>query len=263
MSADAWAAFHRRWSKLKPPLRASADVVETIRHSIENRSSEVLLLGVTPELADMGARMVALDWSQSMIDHIWPGDSPTRRAMLADWRSMPFDTPRFSAVIGDGSFNCLVLADVPMVFHELSRVLSPGARLAVRVYATPSPCESLESLQREVMTAATGGFHGFKWRLAMALAAETGNAEVAVSDVFGRFEALFPDRAALAHATGWSEETIGEIDAYCGSDAVYIFPTVAQVLAAIPAEFRNAGFISSGAYDLAERCPILIADFEP
>jgi hypothetical protein len=263
MSADAWAAFHRRWPRLKPPLRASADVVEALRLAIEDRGAEVLMLGVTPELAILGSRMVALDWSQSMIDHIWPGDTPTRRAVLADWRAIPFQTARFSAVVGDGSFNCLTLADVPAVFGELSRVLSPGARLAVRAYATPSPCESLEALRLDVMSGAPGGFHGFKWRLAMALAGETGDAEVAVADVFQKFETLFPDRAALSAATGWSNETIAEIDAYDGSEAVYIFPTEAQVLAAVPAGFQNARFVSSGAYDLAERCPILIADFEP
>ncbi len=263
MTAEDWEAFYRRWSKLKPPLRASPDVVEALRRAIKDHSSEVLLLGVTPELAELGSRMVALDWSQSMIDHIWPGDSPTRQAMLADWRSMPFDTPRFSAVIGDGSFNCLFGADVPMVFGELFRVLAPGARLAVRVYVTPSPCERLEAVQKDVMSGAPGGFHGFKWRLAMALAAESGSAEVAVADVSNRFEALFPDRNVLAHATGWSHETIAEIDAYKGSEAVYLFPTHAQVLASVPAGFLNARFVSSGAYDLAERCPILVADFEP
>jgi hypothetical protein len=31
VTARDWEAFHRRWSNLKPPLRASPDVVETLR----------------------------------------------------------------------------------------------------------------------------------------------------------------------------------------------------------------------------------------
>lgn len=263
MNADAWSAFHRRWSRLKPPLRAAPEVVAAISRAIEGFDADVLLLGVTPELAVLGERMVALDWSEGMIDNIWPGDELTRRAILADWRAMPTGLQRFTAVIGDGSFNCLTLPDVPVVFGELARILARPARLAVRVYATPSACESLEDVRQAAMAGQADGFHGFKWRLAMALAAEAGCAEVAVADVYERFEAMFPDRLALAKAAGWSGEVIAEIDAYAESEAVYIFPTEAEFLAATPPAFTNPHFVFSGPYDLAERCPILVADLTP
>jgi hypothetical protein len=263
MNADAWEAFHRRWSRLKPPLRAAPEVVAAISCAIDGFDSDVLLLGVTPELANLGRQLTALDWSESMIGHIWPGDGPDRTAMLADWRAIPDAGRKFTAVIGDGSFNCLTLPDVTVVFGQLAKVLARPARLAVRAYVTPSPCESLADVRRAAMAGEAGGFHGFKWRLAMALAAEAGSAEVAVADVHARFEALFPDRAALAAAAGWSVETIAEIDAYAGSDAVYIFPTEAELLAAIPPVFSKPRLAYSGPYDLAERCPILVADFAP
>ena len=49
----------------------------------------VLLLGVTPELAVIPRRTVAVDWSERMIAVAWPGDCDSRHAVLGDWRALP------------------------------------------------------------------------------------------------------------------------------------------------------------------------------
>ena len=256
---DSWARFHRRWSRLKPPLRADQAVVDAITTLLGERSARTLLLGVTPDLAPIGDDLTAVDWSAQMIAWIWPGDGPARRALLGDWREMPTGERRFSAVIGDGSLNCLALADYPGVFDQLMRVLEPGGRIAVRMYLTPDVGETLAEVRGAVMAGEIKGFHAFKWRLAMALAAEQGRPDTPVAEILAAFDQTFPDRAGLAQATGWDLAEIAEIDDYAGSRTVFSFPTRGQVLARMPAAFEGARFAPAGAYELAERCPILFA----
>ena len=66
-----------------------------------------------------------------------------------------------------------------------------------------------------------------------------------------------------APATGWSIEQIAEIDSYSENPVIYQFPTRREVLTALPNNFSNPRFLPSGTYELAERCPILVADFAP
>jgi hypothetical protein len=65
----------------------------------------------------------------------------------------------------------------------------------------------------------------------------------------------------LGAASGWSREEIAEIDAYAGQRGVYSFPMRREILAHLPGNFSNPRFVVSGTYELAERCPILLAEF--
>lgn len=262
-SADAWNQFHNRWGRLQPPLRPNEEVVNALANAIEAQRTNAILLGVTPELAGIAEDTTAIDHAETMIANIWPGDTPTRRALLGRWQELPLTQRKYSAVLGDGSFNVLLYADYRAVLSELAHVLVPGARIAVRLYETPEPCEPLARLREDVMEGREQRFHAFKWRLAMALAAERGDADVPVAAIHRAFEREFPDRTALVRATGWSDADFAEMDAYKNQDTIYSFPTRRQMLDALPAAFANPRFVSSGNYALAERCPIFVADFAP
>src|SRR5208282_662795 len=56
-----WSRYHAAWNKLAPPLRPNAEVCAAIRRLLGERAGPVLLLGVTPELADVAPRVVAVD----------------------------------------------------------------------------------------------------------------------------------------------------------------------------------------------------------
>jgi SAM-dependent methyltransferase len=261
---DDWAAFQARWARLKPPLRANDEVVAAIGAAIGDAAdgrAPALLLGVTPEYAGIAPAMVAVDWSRPMIDGIWPGDDAARRSLCADWRDLPLASGSCGAAVGDGSLSCLAWPDdYRRVFDRLAAVLRPGARLAIRCYATPDPCEPLAAVGAAALAGAAEGFHALKWRIAMALAAARGDPNVPVVAILAAFDTLFPDRGRLAAAAGWDDEEIAEIDAYAGQRLVYSFPTRAEVLARVPPAFAGARFVAAGTYPLAERCPILVAE---
>lgn len=262
-STDAWNQFHSRWGRLQPPLRPNDEVADAVANAISGQRAKAILLGVTPELAGLADDTTAVDHAQTMIANIWPGDTATRRAVLGRWQALPLTQRKYSAVLGDGSFNTLLYADYATVFAELAKVLLPGARIAIRIYETPEPCETLATLREDVMEGRERRFHAFKWRLAMAVVSERGDADVPVAQIHRAFEREFPDRAAVASATGWSDADFAEMDAYRNQDAVYSFPTRRQMIAALPARYANPRFVSSGTYALAERCPIFVADFAP
>src|SRR6188768_3068242 len=106
-----WDAHAARWRLIGAPLRPAAEDLEYLRASVGRLGSasapaepalarSALLLGVTPEIAELAwqppHRLVAVDKSEGMVNAVWPGDTPTRRAIVGDWLALqlpeaPFD----------------------------------------------------------------------------------------------------------------------------------------------------------------------------
>ncbi|HEX7726047.1 MAG TPA: class I SAM-dependent methyltransferase [Rhizomicrobium sp.] len=260
MSEDDPLGFHRRWTRLKPPLRPDAQIIAAYRREIEGHKAHVLLLGVTADLADIGDATVAVDFNRKMIANVWPGDTEKRKALHGNWLDMPLQGRQFTAAIGDGVLAAIGFPQYQTFFSQLAGLLLPGARIALRLYETPEPGETVATVHDQTVQGKIAGFHAFKWRLAMAIAAETKQAAVPVSSIHQIFQREFPDRAALSAATGWSLETISEIDAYDNKPMIYHFPTRRELLANLPDNFSRPRFVTSGDYELAERCPLLVVD---
>lgn len=263
MSKENPLGFHRRWTRLKPPLRPDEQIVSAYRRAIEAHDKRVLLLGVTAELANLGDTVVAVDQSRKMIANAWPGDTETRKAVHGNWLAMPLESREFTAVIGDGVMTGIEFPQYETLFSQIGNLLLPGSRLAIRLYETPEPGETVAQVQEQTMAGKIAGFHAFKWRFAMAIVAEARDAAIPVALIHYIFQREFPDRAALSAATGWDLDEIAEIDAYDDKPMIYRFPTRRELLAHLPAQFENPRFASSGTYELAERCPLLVADFQP
>lgn len=263
MTEDGRLIFHKRRARLKPPLRPNDEIVTAYRNAISGHEKRALMLGITPELVDVASSTVAVDISPGAIANAWPGDGPTRCAVQGDWLDMPSLDREFSAVIGDGSLSWIAPPQYPALIEQLERLLLPHARFAIRLYETPEPGETIANVKRAALHREIAGFHAFKWRLAMAIAAETGRTDLPVAHIHQIFEREFPHRETLSEAAGWSLDEIGEIDAYAGQKLVYYFPTRRELLAHLPATMTNPRFVSSGHYELAECCPLLVADFTP
>jgi SAM-dependent methyltransferase len=254
--------FHRRWVTLKPPLRPHENVAAAIRELLPDHdaAAPVLLLGVTPELAAIPRHTIAVDWSERMVATAWPGDSESRRAVLGDWRRLPLADFSVAAAIGDGCLSMLHYPDEqPVLMAFLRLAVRPGGRAVFRCFATPDPGETVDEVREAVMAGGLG-FHAFKLRFNMAVALETGHENVSSSRLFDRFQAIFPDRQALAAASGWSLAAIAEIDAYESSEYIHCYPSRRQVIELMP-DWAQARFVETHGYPLAERCPLLVVNF--
>lgn len=217
-----------------------------------------LLLGVTPEYASLFDHVVAIDHSAAMIGALWPRHLSGKDAVQADWLRLPIRDGCCDACIGDGSLNLLAYpAQYGLFFDQLLRVLKPGGKMVLRVFVRPDIGESCESVRTCAMSGRIGNFHAFKWRLAMAIAAESGDCNVGVAEVHRVFSDLFPDRSDLAARSGWCAAQIETIDAYRNAAAAYSFPKLTEVRGSFPQNLKEIDLMY-GSYELAERCPMFV-----
>lgn len=252
-----WQRYAARWSQIAPPLRPTEETVRLMQSLVGDARARVLLLGVTPELADAFEQVHAIDKSSQMVANVWPGDTATKRAVIADWLDTTEPASHFDAVVGDGSLNCVTYPrELKTLFQNLSRVMKPGARFACRLFERPERAITEDDLRKVARGGSGHGFHAFKWLLAMHLADRVG-ASLPVALILQVFNEMFADRDALAAATGWPRAAIDTIDVYRGSPVVYAFPDRAEFRAALPDAFTQVEFLACGSYDLAPLCPIL------
>src|SRR5688572_2802873 len=225
---------------LGPPLRPARSVIKTYRRLVAGYDQKVLLLGVTPELADLGRCMVAVDKSAGVISRLWSVHAADHHALLGDWRALPLASKSFTAIVGDGSLNWLRYPeDYLRVFNEIARVARPAGMVAVRVYCTPEATETLEEARALALSGREASFHALKWRIAMAMTAARRGANLFVTDILTTFDLIFPDRNELAVKTGWRRQVIDTIDNYRDSAVAYSFPTKTQLLTALHSRFAE------------------------
>jgi hypothetical protein len=251
-ASEGWRDYHKRVAVLP------AEIAARVAEQIAGHDERVLLLGVTSSYATLGADLTAVDFCEEQIANVWSGDRPDRRAVLADWRTMDLPAGHFTAAVGDGSLSCLAWPDgYRDTLETVAAALVPGGLLALRCFVAPDEPETLAEIADDVFAGRVASFYSARWRMAMALA---GSGNVAVAAVWEAFQQAFPDREALAAATGWDPATIDRIDAYRGSDLVYSFLNRRDLLGTLAGTFENPRFVSSGAYPMAERYPLLVAE---
>jgi SAM-dependent methyltransferase len=254
-----WNAIRRHWQLLGAPLRPPLEVVESYNRELNLARSHVVLLGVTPELAGLGAGMTAVDESADMIAGIWPGDTHTRRAITGDWFDLPFATGSVEAVIGDGCLSVIGSYTARRaLFSAIARVLTPDGRAGLRLYASPQTTDDPEAVRALALSGGVETFHELKWRVAMIATSNAPDHVIPVKTITERFDALFPDRDELSSRTGWELPVIGTIDVYTKSQAVYSFAPAAALIEEAGAFFGDVRIASTGSYGLAERCPLLV-----
>ncbi|WP_245478642.1 class I SAM-dependent methyltransferase, partial [Mesorhizobium sp. M7A.F.Ca.US.014.04.1.1] len=161
-----WDDYHRHWKLLEAPLRPTAETVAIFDRELDLGNADVLLLGVTPELAVLGKSMLAVDQSAAMISGVWAGDDGSRRAIAGNWLNLPVDRASIDAVIGDGCLSAVASqAARSSLFGEVARVLKPGRRAAIRVFARPETADDLCGIEALVLAGGIENFHALKWRI--------------------------------------------------------------------------------------------------
>jgi SAM-dependent methyltransferase len=284
-AADHWSAHARQWSLIDSPLRPHADDIaamhvllqEQLRQpSPPNELSCGLLLGVTPELTELNANIIAIDRTRAMLDmlhsHTRPSQNETslsrdhaanktQRSVHGNWLALPFALHSIDFAVGDGSFNLLRYPqDYHALFGQLRGALKPGALLVARIFTAPALGETFAAVVVDAYAQRIGSFHAFKWRFAMALVEHNRNPNICVADIYREFNAWIPDRQTLAESSGWPGSVIDTIDVYRDSAAIYSFPT-AEEWSVIAARYSEEVSCVTGNYELAERCPIFAQRF--
>jgi SAM-dependent methyltransferase len=265
-----WTKHALQWSYIKSPLRPCAEDVALFNEvfnahldSYENNQEKtILLLGVTQELASHAwstpLHLIGIDNTLAMIKNVWPSQITTRQVLCGDWLNLPFSKASIDIVMGDGG---LTLLPFPRGYKtlaaEIKRVLKPDGLFCIRLFMRPLKTEQIQEVFTALHNKNIGNFHVFKWRLAMALQGEDATTGVCISGVWEALQREFNDASQISTITGWPIEEIDTIKVYKGSDAVYTFPSGAEVIDALANEFIFMGQ-KQGTYELSELCPIMV-----
>lgn len=268
---EPWSDFAERWSRLGSPLRPCAEDLQrfhnvwldSLPNGLPPQRLEILSLGVTPEFAlypwPAETRLTAIDASDEMIRHVWPGDTADRRSVRGDWLAMPFADTSFDLILNDAG---LLLMAGPEKLRaaalELRRVLRPQGRIVLRHFSRVSPAEHPEEIVAAIEAGQLRNFNELKLRLLMAVEGEKGKAGdgVQLAEAYECFQRFFPDRARLARQLGCDPQTVDTIDAYRGREACYTFHSLDEMAQAFEGFSLTLG--PAGHYSSAGRCPVLL-----
>ena len=265
-----WKDHAVHWDLIAPPLRPRAEdlailseAVSRLADEVPHRGPNVLILGVTQEYARFpwpkGTSLTAWERNESMIRHVWPGSrAETERVVQRDWLEPHDCEEKFDLVLGDGVLSQLAfpeqyLALVPV----LESVTRPGGRWLLRLYARPTPCESLEHVLQEADSGRQTNINEFKLHLFMAFCGLQDLDEVAVADAWVVWDEARRTRPALRER--WAPESRATIESYRDSPIRYSFPTVDAVVETFrPSAIVRA--ISYPGYPLGGSCPTLVLE---
>jgi len=247
MTTTHWAERSRAWGRNGPPLQPNQEIVDCFA-SLIPLSANILLMGVTPQIAEAYTHVTAVDREPAMIENVWPGNTETKRAINDNWLTVELLENSYDGIIGDGSINMLDIKDVEFMLTKAQKLLKPGGVFACRMFTRPDTPITMERLHAEAKEP-TVNFSAYRRLIPMYLVDQHGPV-VPVKLIVELFDQLFPDRSQLP----WTAEQMSTMDAYRNSESTTWFPTRQEILDLAPAGSR---YVESGTYDIADTCPIL------
>src|SRR3989344_1470559 len=129
-----WEKRSSIWNKIAHPLRPSRGDLKIYELlASEKLSANILLLGATPELRDLGAKknghITVVDLNGAVIHKMSKflkiANSQRETWVESDWRNINFKEGSFDLVIGDLILWLLSLADQKILIKNIHRALSP------------------------------------------------------------------------------------------------------------------------------------------
>jgi SAM-dependent methyltransferase len=271
---ETWDEIARHWDDWGPPLRPSPEDLATARRALMRWHAEarptrepvqIFLCGVTPEIATMAwpfrTELTGMDHVEAMVRIVWPGDVPgVRHAVVGDWLHPGLPAGSQDVVIGDGGFGFFDPPTQRALARSMQTLLRPGGLFLYRHWAGIEDREPLDRVVRDARSGSIGNFHVFKWRVAMALQPDS-RAGVRLHDIWQACTDARLDTARLPQP-GWSARATGTIRFYRDRDARLYFPTLDEFREMLSGDFERIE-VEFGTYELAERCPVLIARRRP
>lgn len=257
--SDLWANLFRMWDLIKAPLRPHPDVVEAMKLALRTDGADMALFGVTPEFARLGKSLVAIDANPHMIGALWIGDEADRRAIVGNWLELPLPDSSIDTIVGDGCLSAVVSeAQRLKCLQEMARVLKPGGRAGIRLFARPKQTELLDAIKADALAGRMKAIAEIVLRTALSLPVSAPDHGLRMSAVLDAIDDMFGDRKELMAATGWQPGAFAFIDLYRGSDTICCWLNEDIHVAEASRYFADVRLVKSGNYPVAERCPILV-----
>jgi SAM-dependent methyltransferase len=251
MTTTHWADRSRNWSLSQPPLRPNQEIIDYFT-SLVHIDRNILLMGVTKEIATAYNNVTAVEREPAMIERVWIGNTETKQAILDNWLTVDFPDNTFDAILGDGSLN--MLSGPGQITEFINRAipwLKPDGKIICRMFTRPDSPITKARLHAEAKNP-TVNFSALRRLIPMYIADQNGPV-VPVKLIVNLFDQMFPDRTVLP----WTPEQMSAMNAYYKSEASTWFPTRQEILDTLPKDV-TARFVDVGTYDIADTCPMLV-----
>jgi hypothetical protein len=262
-----WQDVAQKWELFGPPLRPGLADTAIYQQFVDachvvRPVQEALILGVTPELCLLDwpthTRVRGIDRNQAMIDHVWPGDMAL--AQLGTWTETGLASASIDLVLTDGG--TLFFApggSMRDLVAELARIVVPGGRVAVRIFAPSENGETPDAVIDALLCGTIANMNELKIRLACALT-DSVDAGIAPDTVLAFLDSRVPDRDAVFGPLGWNPDEVAMIDHFRGLPGPYHYAGVDRVRGAFcdgqAAPFRWLGAVSAD-QPIGDQCPHL------
>lgn len=242
-----WHDRAKNWTATGAPLNPNQEIIDHLKTRVDP-DSDILLLGVTPQIYHAFNHITAVDKESVMIESVWPGNTINKRAILDNWLTVDLEENRFDAILGDGSINMLMYpGEVETLLKRCRAWLKPNGKFICRMFTRPDQDVTREWLIKEAANPSVS-WTAFRRLVPMAFAAEQGSL-VPWAQAYNFFHELFPDKSMLK----FTAEEIEKFEAYKGVSTSTWFPTRKEILDIIP----DGVFEDFGTYDIAHTCPFL------
>jgi hypothetical protein len=265
MSESVWGTDSGLWPVMPEPLVPSREdlalYVQACPPALlrEDAAPRVLVLGVTPALADLPwppkAELHAVDYDEVMVKALW---HPREGAQvhLARWQEMPFEDGYFDLIIGDCSFNALSeIADYTEVLREVARVSRSGAPLIARFFMQSEPPPNLAWIAQQVPEA-LAHYRAASKRVLVALACAEDDGTFHMAAVRDRIGEQWGDYEDYLKALGGPPEDFELSKLVFGYDQRLNYPTERAITERFAPFYRDISF-AYPAYDAGRYCPIV------
>lgn len=261
---EHWARASESWAGVGQPLRPGEEDQAIMNQLLDKvivhpgSFEKAVLLGVTPELLSLQWpsrwEVISLDISQEMIERVWSHAARPigSRAVLGNWKHMPFADRSIDFCLGDGCFVLVPSSEWALVFSEVQRILKPGAHFAIRLFSRPEQREDLNDILRSIETGAITSVHMLKWRIAGSLQGNLGQG-VKCEDIWKSYQLICAESLIPFGEPGWTNEDLATLDRYADSDCSLFFPTAGEWLEAITPYFILKD-VFTGSYAHAACC---------
>jgi SAM-dependent methyltransferase len=263
-----WKPLAEFWQRQPMPIRPAPEDTRLCEDKIrewhaggDGKPPRVLVLGVTPETVLMrlpaGSRLLAVDFSTSMIRKVWPGNGRADLGVVCgEWSVMPVAAAACDVALADGIFTtCPYPAGYLAIVAELRRVLRPGGLFLVRVFSRKPAGDSVDAIFDDLCAGRCGSLDHFRWRLGVAMQNDITRG-VRLGDVWDLWHERIPDPAPLLARLGWPGDAAIVFDQYRGSQARMNFASVDEMRQVLSPGFRLVD-CSYPDYELGDRIPTL------
>jgi SAM-dependent methyltransferase len=230
-----------------------------LKHELATDGAAMALLGVTPELARLGKSLVAVDANPNMIGALWIGDDEARKAVIGNWLDLPLPDNSVDAIAGDGCLSAVTTeAQRLKCLAEMARVLRPGGRAGIRLFARPKQTETLDAIKADALAGRIKALAEIVLRTALSLPVAAPDYGLKMSAVLDAINEMFGDRVELMAAGGWQADAFAFIDLYKGSDTICCWFNEDIHVEEALRYFADVRLVVSGDYPVAQRCPVLV-----